>query len=81
MFHKEVNSVLKKTAKIAGVTCIAAGAVAVMTSGIALKTITEGGKYLFNSVKKIVNENEEAENIVVAAEVDAATEEATGENN
>lgn len=81
MFHKEVNSVLKKTAKIAGVTCIAAGAVAVMTSGIALKTITEGGKYLFNSVKKIVNENEEAENIVEAAEVDAATEEATGENN
>lgn len=81
MFHKEVNSVLKKTAKIAGVTCIAAGAVAVMTSGIALKTITEGGKYLFNSVKKIVNENEEAEYIVEAAEVDAATEEATGENN
>lgn len=81
MFHKEVNSVLKKTAKTAGVTCIAAGAVAVMTSGIALKTITEGGKYLFNSVKKIVNENEEAENIVEAAEVDAATEEATEENN
>lgn len=54
--NKEIKNILKKTAKVAGVTCVAAGAVAVMTSGVALKAITEGGKYLADAVKRIINE-------------------------
>lgn len=56
--RKKINSVLIKTAKIAGVTCITAGAIAIMTSSTALKAIGEGGKYLANTVKKIVSEPE-----------------------
>ena len=59
--NKEIKSVVKKTAKIAGVTCIAAGAVALMTSGAALKALTEGTKYLKDTVKKIIDEKPEAE--------------------
>jgi len=59
--NKEIKSVVKKTAKIAGVTCIAAGAVALMTSGAALKALTEGAKYLKDTVKKIINEEPEPE--------------------
>lgn len=73
--NKEIKSVLKKTAKIAGVTCVAAGAVALMTSGTALKAITEGGKYLANTVKKIASEKSEASEIVEVA-VEASQEEA-----
>lgn len=51
---QEIKSIVKKTAKIAGVTCIAAGAVALMTSAAALKALTEGGKYLKNTVEKII---------------------------
>lgn len=50
---KEIKSILKKTTKIACVTCVATGAIAVMTSGVALKAIGEGGKYLVNTIKKI----------------------------
>lgn len=67
---KEAVVIVKKAAKIAGATCIAAGAVALMTSGAALKAITEGGKYLANTVQKIVKEEPEAEEIIEeAAEV------------
>ena len=55
---EEVKSALKKTAKIAGVTCLATGAVAVLTSGMALKAICEGGKYLASTVKQIIEEND-----------------------
>ena len=55
---QEIKSVLKKTAKIAVVTCLAAGSIAVLTSGVALKAIGEGGKYLANTVKKIIDEND-----------------------
>ena len=54
--HKEAKNLVKKTAKIAGVTCIAAGAVALMTTGAALKALTEGAKYLKNTVQKIIDE-------------------------
>ena len=60
---KEIKSILGKTAKIAGVTCVAAGAIAVMTSGVALKVIGEGGKYLADTVKRIVNVNPAADSV------------------
>ena len=54
--NKEIKSIVKKTAKIGAVTCVAAGAVALMTTGAALKALTEGAKYLKDTVKKIVGE-------------------------
>lgn len=56
-----MKSLLKKSIKIAGVTCVAAGAVALVTSGTALKAIGEGGKYLMKAVKKIVGEQDSPE--------------------
>lgn len=80
--NKEIKTVLKKTAKIAGVTCVAAGAVAVMTSGVALKAITEGGKYLADAVKRMIHDEtvdaeiiEEVSEEVVEEAVPAAAEE------
>lgn len=73
---QEVKSVLKKTAKIAGVTCLAAGSIAVLTSGVALKAISEGGKYLANTVKRIIDENDGVVEGGVVAEEDFATENA-----
>ena len=55
---KEIKSILKKTTKIACVTCVATGAIAVMTSGVALKSIGEGGKHLVNTIKKIATTSE-----------------------
>lgn len=66
--NKEIKTTLKKTVKIAGVTCLAAGAVAIVTSSAALKAIGEGSKYLVNSVKKIAKEKPETENTVAADE-------------
>lgn len=65
--NKEIKTTLKKTVKIAGVTCIAAGAVALMTSAAAIKALTEGAKYLKDTVKKIVNEEPETEMVVEEA--------------
>ena len=62
--NKKAKNLVKKSAKIAGVTCIAAGAVALMTTGTALKALTEGAKYLQDTVKKIVDEEPKAENII-----------------
>lgn len=67
---QEIKSIMKKTAKIAGVTCIAAGAVALMTSAAALKALTEGSKYLKNTVEKIIaGESETVVEEAPAAEV------------
>ena len=74
---KEVMSIVKKSAKVAGVTCVAAGAVALITSGAALKAITEGGKYLAKTVKDILEEKPKQEDIVVEAEEATAVEEVT----
>ena len=65
----EAKNLVKKTAKIAGVTCIAAGAVALMTTGAALKALTEGAKYLKDTVKKIIDEEPKEEAIVQQAAV------------
>ena len=62
--NKKAKNLVKKSAKIAGVTCVAAGAVALMTTGTALKALTEGAKYLKDTVKKIVDEEPKAENII-----------------
>ena len=66
---KEAKNLVKKSAKIAGVTCVAAGAVALMTTGAALKALTEGAKYLKDTVKKIVDEEPKEETIVEEAAV------------
>ena len=73
---QEIKSVLKKTAKIAGVTCLAVGSIAVLTSGVALKAISEGGKYLAGTVMKIINENDGVVEGDVVAEEDFAVENA-----
>ena len=52
---KEVKSILKKTAAVAGVTCIAVGAVAVVSSKAALQAILDGSAYLKNRITEIVN--------------------------
>ena len=43
---KKITSIVKKSAKVGAAVCVAAGAVALMTSGAALKALTEGAKYL-----------------------------------
>ena len=76
--EKEVKTVLKKTVKIAGVTCFALGGAALIASGAALKALTEGAKYVAQSVKKIVDEKPEEETAeVVEAEVVPQEEPAT----
>lgn len=57
---KEIKSLLKKTVKIAGAACIAAGAVAIVASGTALKAVTQGGAYLAATVKKIAGEQNQS---------------------
>lgn len=63
--NKDINNLIKKTAKIAGVTCVAAGAVALMTTGAALKALTTGAQYLKETVQKILEDP--AEEIIVDA--------------
>lgn len=73
---KEFETIVKKGAKIAGVTCLAAGAVALMTSAAALTAMVEGAKYLKDAVKKIIDEEPKAE---PAAEPEVAAEEPAAE--
>ena len=73
--NKEIKSIVKKTAKIGAVTCVAAGAVALMTTGAALKALTEGAKYLKDTVKKIVDEEPD---VVEAVVEEAPAEEVVG---
>ena len=58
---KKITSIVKKSAKVGAVVCVATGAVALMTSGAALKALTEGAKYLKNTVKKIIDEESKSE--------------------
>ena len=80
--HKDTKNLVKKTAKIAGVTCVAAGAVALMTTGAALKALTEGAKYLKKTVQKIIDDPAEAETVIDALPVEevAAPEEPAAES-
>lgn len=52
---KDAKSVVKKTVKVAGVTCMALGGAALIASGAALKAVTEGAKYLKDTIRKIVD--------------------------
>ena len=76
--QKEIKTVLKKTVKITGVTCFALGGAALIASGAALKALTEGAKYVKDSVKKIIDENpaEIVDAEVISAEETAARPEA-----
>lgn len=58
---KKITSIVKKSAKVGAAVCVATGAVALMTSGAALKALTEGAKYLKNTVKKIIDEESKSE--------------------
>lgn len=44
--EKEIKSVLRKTVKIAGVTCFALGGAALIASGAALKALIESAKFV-----------------------------------
>ena len=81
--HKEAKNLIKKTAKIAGVTCIAAGAVALMTTGAALKALTEGAKYLKNTVQKIIEESAEDPKVAetIASEEESVADEIVAEES
>lgn len=49
---------LGKATKIACVTCVAAAAIAIVTSGAAINAAAAGGKYLVKSVKHIVKSSD-----------------------
>lgn len=68
---KKSTSIVKKSAKIGAAVCVAAGAVALMTSGAALKALTEGAKYLKNTVKKIIDEEAKSETSVTEEVVES----------
>ena len=72
--NKESKSIIKKTVKIAGVTCIALGGAALIASGAALKAMTEGAKYLKDTVKKIVGEEPDADVVVEEAPTEVVVE-------
>lgn len=75
--EQKIKKIVKKTAKIAGVTCIAAGAIAIVTSKAALQAMLKGGEYLKDTVKKIMEEDSAEEAVVEAEgeEMPASTEE------
>ena len=54
---QEAISLLKKTAKIAGVTCLAAGSVAVLASTAAIHAAAEGFHYLKDRTGEIIKES------------------------
>ena len=73
--QKEIKTVLKKTVKIAGVTCLALSGAALIASGADVKALTEGAKYVKDSFKKIIDEKSDEESAeVVDAEVIPAEE-------
>lgn len=76
--NREIKSVLTKTVKIAGVTCFALGGAALIAGGAAVKALTEGAKYIRESVKTIIDEKpDEAEAIHTAEQ--ASVEELNAE--
>ena len=67
MKHKNSN-ILKKTIKISTVTCVALGGAALIASGAAVKALTEGAQYLKNTVRKIIEDGTEVNDVAVAEE-------------
>ena len=72
--EKEIKIVLKKSVKIAGVTCFTLGGAALIASGAALKALTEGAKFVKNSIRDIINEKP-AEETAETVEAEVVTEE------
>lgn len=64
--NKDAKRIVKKAAKIGGAACIAAGAIAIVTSKTALQAIWKGGEYLKDTVRKIMDDEPQTEQ---AAEV------------
>ena len=75
--NSKATSILKKTVKISGVTCIALGGVALIASGAALKALTEGAKYLTKTIRDVIHEEPET----VEAEAEAAAQETVAEES
>ena len=65
--NQKITSVVKKSVKVGAAVCVAASAIALMTSGVALKAIGEGGKYLADAVKRIIGEQEAPQEDLAAA--------------
>lgn len=68
--ENEYKAILSKTVKIASATCIAVSAVVLIASGAAVKAVTEGSKYLKDTVKKILNDNSKLEIVDVEVPVE-----------
>lgn len=72
---KEIKDTLKKTAKIAGVTCVTAGAVALIASGAALKAAVSGIQYIKDRAEEILKEAKDEPQVVdIDTEEEAAAE-------
>lgn len=65
--NQKITSIVKKSVKVGAAVCVAAGAIALMTSDAALKALTVGGKYLKDAVRKIIGDTPEANVVVVEA--------------
>lgn len=55
--NAEMKNAAVKATKIAVATCVALGGAALIASGAALKAVAEGGKYLADAVKKIIEDD------------------------
>ena len=58
---KKIKSMLKKSGKIAGVTCLALSSAALIASGAAVKALVAGAKYVKDSAQKIIDERNDTE--------------------
>lgn len=76
---KEIKNIAVKSAKLAGVTCVAAGAIALIASGAAVKAVTAGGKYLKDAARRILEEQPEEAETSAVEEITQTPEEAPAE--
>ena len=77
--EKKIESALKKSAKIAGVTCLALGSAALIASGAALNALVEGARYVKDSAKKIIDEKDTEEPVEVIDAEAVPVEEVTAQ--
>ena len=77
--EKKIESALKKSAKIAGVTCLALGSAALIASGAALNALVEGARYIKGSAKKIIDEKDTEEPVEVIDAEAVPVEEVTAQ--
>lgn len=77
--NKEIKTIVKKTARVTGVTCLALGGAALIASGAALKALTEGALYLKERIENIVSDRPESRVLADEAPTEAPAEEAASE--